>query len=564
MLTVLGCTGEVAPATTAGPSGGDSGAPSTAGSSGGGAASAGAGAAPPVTTANCTERVVDPGPSPMRLLSRRQYLNTVQSLVGDVPGVEQALGEAEPASAFGLVQPDVTQVQLERYQSSARAIAAWVVGDAKRLEQVAPCAKGVLPADCARNVVTSFGSRAYRAPLTDAADIERHVKLFDAGAATSYAHGVELLVQGILQAPRFLYRVEVGTAAKVSEKAVKLSPYELAARLSYALWETPPDAELLRVAASGGLEDAAGASSQLERMLGEGRGQQVVRRFLESWMHVDQIDRVVKSAESYPQFQAARFKESLKGQARAFFDDLLRNQGGNLQSLFTSQTVFYNDDLGSYYGAQGMTTFQSTLKADGTAAGILTLPVVLAVQSKPDQSSPIYRGRFVREVLLCQQLPAPPPDIPAAPTVMAGVSTRERAAQHEVDPSCSGCHALLDQVGFGFENYDALGRYRTEDGGKPIDASGRLVGTRDANGPFNGIQELAAKLAASAEVKECVTRQWFRFATDRFEQPVDGCSVKSLGESLDAAGGDLNELPRALVRTDAFLYRRPLDSEVTP
>jgi hypothetical protein len=204
------------------------------------------------------------------------------------------------------------------------------------------------------------------------------------------------------------------------------------------------------------------------------------------------------------------------------------------------------------------------VKTDGTAAGILTLPIVMAVQGKPDESSPIYRGRFVREALLCQQLPAPPANIPPAPTVMAGVSTRERSAQHASDPTCAGCHMLLDQVGFGFENYDTLGRYRTEDGGKPIDASGQLVGTRDANGPFNGVQELAEKLAGSAEVKECVTRQWFRFAISRFEQPVDGCSMKSLLDRFDAAGQDLNTLPQAIVQTDAFLYRRPLDSEVKP
>jgi hypothetical protein len=147
---------------------------------------------------------------------------------------------------------------------------------------------------------------------------------------------------------------------------------------------------------------------------------------------------------------------------------------------------------------------------------------------------------------------------------MEGISTRERSAQHEVNPSCSGCHQLLDQVGFGFENYDTLGRYRTLDGGKPIDASGKLVSTRDADGPFNGVVELARKLAASSEVKECVTRQWFRFAINRFEQPVDGCSMKGVLESFDAAGQDLNSLPQAIVQSDAFLYRRPIDAQVQP
>jgi hypothetical protein len=212
----------------------------------------------------------------------------------------------------------------------------------------------------------------------------------------------------------------------------------------------------------------------------------------------------------------------------------------------------------------GTDTFQSMQKTDGTVFGMLTLPAVLAVQAKPDQSSPIYRGRFVREALLCQQLPAPPANIPPAPSVMPGVSTRERSAQHEVNPACSGCHQLLDPVGFGFENYDAIGRFRTEDGGKPVDASGNVVGTRDMDGPFNGLGELAQKLAQSTEVKECVMRQWFRYAINRFEQPVDGCSVKGVLDGFEAAGQDLNSLPLAIVQTDAFLYRRPSDAQVQP
>ncbi len=133
-----------------------------------------------------------------------------------------------------------------------------------------------------------------------------------------------------------------------------------------------------------------------------------------------------------------------------------------------------------------------------------------------------------------------------------------------MDAVCSGCHQLLDPIGFGFENYDSIGQYRTQDGGKPVDASGNVVSTRDMNGPFNGVAELAAKLAVSSEVKECVARQWFRFAINRFEQPVDGCSMKAVVDSFDAAGQNLNSLPQAIVQTDAFLYRRPLDAQVKP
>jgi Protein of unknown function (DUF1592)/Protein of unknown function (DUF1588)/Protein of unknown function (DUF1595)/Protein of unknown function (DUF1585)/Protein of unknown function (DUF1587) len=538
----------------------------TAGGSGGSVTqnggSGGTGAV--ITELNCTGHVADPGPSPLQLLSRTQYLNTVKALAGDVPGIEQALGDEVAASAFGLVQPDVSQVQLEHYQKAADTIAAVIVGNATSLNKLAPCAQGTAPAECAKGVVQKFGALAYRAPVTDAADIDRHVQLFTVGAATSYAHGIEMLLRGMLQSPRFLYRVEIGTSEKVSDLAVKLSASEIAARLSYTLWDSPPDDKLNQAVASGTLATKEGVGAQLAWMLQDARGQKLVNRFLESWMHIGAVDNLVKNAELYPQFQSASFKASLQGQAAAFFDDLLTKQGGKLSALFTSPTVFYNKDLGGYYGATGTDAFQSLQKTDGTAAGILTLPAVLAVQAKPNESSPIYRGRFVREALLCQQLPSPPPDIPAAPEVTPGVSTRERSAQHEKDPTCSGCHQLLDPVGFGFENYDTLGRYRTEDGGKPIDASGNVVSTRDMDGAFNGVAELAKKLAVSSEVKECVTRQWFRYAMNRFEQPVDGCSMKSVIDSFDAAAQDLSSLPQAIVQTDAFLYRRPIDATVKP
>lgn len=540
------------------------------GASSAGGASAGGGSSPtaamggnaPITQLDCSQHVIDPGPRTMQLLSHQQYLNTVKELAGDVPGLDQALGDDVTASAFGLVQPDVTQVQLERFQKAAQTIAAVIVGNQASLDKIAPCAAGTAPTDCAKNLVQKFGALAYRAPVTDQADIDRHVQLFSVGAATSYAHGVEMLLQGMLQSPRFLYRVEIGTGEKVSETAVKLSPYEVAARLSYALWDSPPNAQLNQAITAGALGSKEGVAQQLTWMLQDARGQKLVNRFLGQWMHIDSVDNLVKNPDTFPQFQSASFRESLKGQAAAFFDDLLNKQGGKLDALFKSSTVFFNKDLAGYYGMTGTDAFQSAQRADGTAAGILTLPAVLAVQAKPNESSPIYRGRFVREALLCQQLPSPPPNIPNAPEVMAGVSTRQRSAQHEADPTCSGCHSLLDPVGFGFENYDSIGQYRTQDGGQPVDASGNLVGTRDINGPFNGVAELAGKLASSAEVKECVTRQWFRFAIDRFEQPVDGCSMKSVLDSFDAAGQDLNSLPQAIVQTDAFLYRRPIDAQV--
>jgi hypothetical protein len=521
---------------------------------------------------DCTAAAVEPGPAPLRLLTREQYLNTVADLVGEVPGLQETLGAASTASAFGLLQPHVSQVQLEGFQSAAELIAARVSGDAGRLAEVAPCADTGASAGsgeaCARSLIERFGARAYRAPLTDADDVERHLGLFRAGAASGYAHGIELVLRGMLQAPRFLYHVELGSGEAVGEDAVKLSGHELAARLSYLVWNSAPDPILIDAVNAGALATPDDVEAQLNRLLADPRGSGLVRRFLSEWLHVDEAVRAVKDADLYPEWEGPELRAAVRDQAGAFFDHVLGAERGSLRALLTSRTVFTNGALADFYtGAPRGSgdAFEPLERAAGQASGVLTLPAVLALTAKPDESSPIYRGKLVREALLCQQLPAPPANIPAPPEVSADVSTRERLSQHEEDPACSGCHRLLDPIGFGFEHFDAIGRFRSEDGGQPVDASGELLSTADSDGAFTGVSELGEKLASSAEVEACMVKQWFRYALGRFEQDFDACTLQRLVAAFRAADQDLNALPRAVVASDAFLYRsRPLIEGAQP
>ncbi len=464
---------------------------------------------------------VDPGPSPLQLLSRAQYLNTLRDLLGDAGDVTGVLDVVPLPSAFGLQQPDVSQVELEGFQKAAEKIAAKA--------PVPACSAD--PRTCARDFLGTFGAKAYRAPITDQADIERHLALYDVGAKTSHEQGMKLLLRGILQSPRFLYRVELGNGDKLSDQAVRLSDYELAARLSYVFWKTLPDDTLRDAAAKGQLHTKPQLLAQLDRMLASERGKTALRGFLEEWVHLASLDGLVKED---PNWEAA----PLRDQARAFFDSVLAEQDGTLSALLTS----------------------SRARSDGHGAGLLSVPALLALQAKPDESSPIYRGKFVREALLCMQLPAPPANIPKPPEVQAGVSTRERLRQHEVDASCSGCHRLLDPIGFGLEHFDALGNWRDKDGDRPVDATGELFNTEDIDGKFDGAAALAATLASSTQVQECMAKQWFRFALARFEQPVDTCAVDALTKAFGAAQGSLHALPHALVESDAFLYRHPLET----
>ena len=198
------------------------------------------------------------------------------------------------------------------------------------------------------------------------------------------------------------------------------------------------------------------------------------------------------------------------------------------------------------------------------SAGLFTQGAFLATHAKANQTSPVHRGKFVRERLFCTPPDPPPPDIIVRPPVVDPTSsTRERFAAHTADPRCSGCHALMDPIGFAFEHYDATGRYRELDGGKPVDASGELTET-DVDRALDGVPSLAAALVESEEVQSCVARQWFRYAFGRHESASDGdaCTVQTLTHALEASGGDLRVAIRATLRSELFREQRP--EEATP
>jgi hypothetical protein len=554
------CVGNIGDAGSSGLGG----APGSSGAGQGGSSSSGGGGTTSVEAFPCTTTTPSTASTPMLLLSRAQYVNTLQDLFGAVtPNLDGALGQdstyrvADGQDAqFGLIQADIGLTSITNYQTAAELVAAAVVGDASTLAKLVPCASGTAPRTCAASFVQSFGSLAYRAPLTDPADIARHMTLYDAGATVSNAHGIELLLRGMLQSPRFLYRVEIGNG-QASPTAVRLSPYELAARLSYVVWNTLPDAALTQAAASGSLSTPAQVSAQLTRLLQDSRGQGLLSGFLESMIELSGLPAAVKDPSIYPAW-GGTLPASMQGQAQAFFDDVPGRQGGTLSSLLTSSTVFVNSDLAGYYGAtaSGAALQRLTLPA-GQASGLLTLPALLTLMAKPDQPWPIYRGKFVRELLLCQELPSPPPNVPMPPAIEAGVSVRERLSEHETNPVCAACHTLMDPIGFGFGNYDGLGHLQTTDGNQPIDVSGAIEGgfKTDIDGPFDGVAQLASKLAGSTQVRQCFARQWFRYAMSRYEQAPDNCSMKSIDDAFRSASSSLNVLPAALAQSDAFLYR---------
>lgn len=503
-----------------------------------------------------------PGPSPMRRLNRFEYNNTIRDLLGDesgpadeFPTEEEALGFNNNATALG-----VTPILAERYMVAAEGIAARATED---LAALLPCDPADLGEDeCARAFAIDLGTRAFRRPLeTDETDRLVAVYTWGKEQGLDYRESISLIVESLLQSPHFLYRVEFGASADgADDEAVALDDWERATRLSYLLWGTMPDQELFDAAAAGVLSEPEDVKAQAERMLADPRARYAVHDFYSQWLELDLIDNLEKDSEIFPTF-TREIRDLVRKETEAFMDHVIWEGDGSVETLLTADFSFMNAELAAFYGLEGPSGSEfERVQLSGERAGLLTQAGFLASQAKPNQASPIHRGKFVREQLLCQPLPPPPEDIELVPPDLdPNLTTRERFSQHSDNPSCSGCHELIDPIGFGFENFDGAGGFRTEENNLPIDVSGELIAT-DVDGPFVGVGELVSKLASSEQVHNCVVTQYFRYGNGRVETNDDRCSLEPLMGDF-AQGGNLRELIVSFTQTDAFLYRHAVVAE---
>lgn len=516
---------------------------------------------------------LDPGPAPIRRLTRVEYNNTIYQLLGDTSRPADRFPPDEEAGGFDnqaavLV---VSPLLAEHYLSAAEALAA---ANTPTLMSQLPACQGSKfdAAACEADALTfihGFGKHAYRRPLTEDEALA-HLEVFRQGTtlgdeASSPSTGVEMVVQVMLQSPHFLYRVEFGASAPEAGDVVALTSYEIASRLSYLLWNTMPDAALFEAADSDQLLTSAQIEAQARRMLDAPRAREAVKNFHRQWLHLDDIQPRIsangKNLDIYPDYYAG-LPMLWQQETEAFIDHAVFEQDANLETLLTAPYTLMNAELADFYGVSGPTGLEF-VRVDldpGRYAGFLTHAGLLALLAKPDRSSPIHRGKFVREFLLCQVPPPPPDVVPEAPSVDESQTTREQFGQHSKDPLCQGCHQMMDPIGFGFEHFDGVGRYRETEWDLPIDVSGELLAT-DVDGPYDGVVELAAKLASSDQVKACVATQWFRFGYGRAETAADACSMAGIQSAFAAADYDIKELIVALTLTDAFRYRHAVATE---
>jgi hypothetical protein len=566
LVVLTACVGDVGP--SAGPgSASPGGRPASPGQPGGGATPSTGGMSPgpgmpippppplaerPPAAAIVTTRFAR--------LSHRQWENTVRDLLRlpDAPGLA-AKFSSDTAGKFAndgeaLAVSDNLRAD---YQTAAETLAARVARDPAALARLLP---GNVPADAkarARAFITEFGRRAFRRPLDDQ-EVAAYAALFDqgptlVGGTDSFAAGAQLVLEGMLQSHHFLYRTELTTGTG----RVRLSEYEIAAKLSYALAGTMPDDQLFQAAAGGGLNSTERVGDQVQRLLG--RGSEPSATFHEELFDLRALE-VEKDPKAFPGFgptwQASIIKES-----NLFLADMFAS-GKGLTELLTEPVTFVDGILAPLYGVKappaGTPAGFARVELDRSQrAGFLTQIAFLAKDGLTDPE-PIRRGAFINHALLCLELVPPPGATDEAPDPPASARTnRERVTAVTSGAACEACHkTMINPAGFAFENYDAIGRYRTTENGVPIDASDTYS---FASGPkrFTNAIEWSRVLADSPEAHDCYARNWFSFLQGRGVKPEDETFVKWLAERSLRDRASLKSLAMIVVTDDSFLTRLP-------
>ena len=479
-----------------------------------------------------------------RRLTANQYANSVEQLLGIRPDTSSFLADTAPGDspfpANAGISPQAIDIDI--YWQTASAVAQEATADP--LAVLGDCDPNLDGEDaCVDGFIDRFGEEAFRRPLTDA---QRTVlrALHDQGAEESFERGLQMVIEAVLQSPSFLYIVEFGGDER-TDGLRDLDGYEIAARLSFFLTDSTPDRALLDDAAN--LRDPEVLLEHAERLL---QSEAFLTALVEAHLHLTQISRIDTVSRAEPEFDP-ELRASMKTEAHAFLSEVLSDPG-TVEGLFVTPLAFPDARLAAdIYGFGG--DGEAVRVDDGSRAGLLTLPAFLA-SSPPIETDyePVYRGNAIRARLLCGSLPPPPGETEFPDTT--GLSPRERLRVHQEDPSCSGCHVQMDNIGFGLLNYDDLGRFATSDEFGPIDASGYVWPYDDA--AFTTPVELGHALGSLPALRACMATQLFRLATARDPDDADAPSLDPALAALSEGGGDIRQAILHIVQSEAFRTRR--------
>ena len=494
------------------------------------------------------------GESPLRLLSRAEYIHTVTDIFGRALTLApDSLPSDEGVAGFTVGPQPLTQAgEANKYLLAAESIAAEVTTD---LGALLPCAANAIDEACVGTFIDTFGKTAFRRPL-DAQERDGLLALYRAGR-DEYGdrEGVELVLSSVLSSASFLYRIE-GDPENASPGAfVRLGSYEVATRLAFLVWNAGPDAALIDAATAGKLDTAEGIAEELERLLAdEAKAKRGFRAFYEEWLVLSKLaERARRGAVT--EAVATHMADSF----RAIVDEVVWSKDGNLADLLQEPGAYVSSTLAPYFGTATASAALIRVDSVPNRHGILGHPAFLAGTATGGVTDPIHRGKFVREELLCGSMPAP--DLAEVRKFLEdnplpdGVSERDRANQR-LGTACKSCHQFMDPIGFAFQNFNGFGQWSaTESNGTVADASGHIAAGGDAEGEFDGFGGMVDLLAGSDDAERCVAERFLAFAVRR-GVAADRPSIAQAHEVRGAAGGSLKAVFQGVVASDSFLFRR--------
>lgn len=464
------------------------------------------------------------GVAGFRRLNEAQYRRSIEQIFGagiKVPGRFDPPLREQGLLAIGDGRVSVSLSGVEQFELRGREIAAQVLsGD--HATDIIPCklpAPDTFDAACARAFLGKYGRLLYRRPLA-ADELASVVAMSASGARVShgFAKGLEIGLSRLLVSPNFIFRIERFETPAQGGPA-RLDDYALATRISFLLWDAPPDDALLDAAARGDLRDAVGLAAQVDRLMASPRYEQGVRSFFADMLGYENFRGLAKDQAIYPKFNSALAADAQEQALRTIVDLLVRNHG-DYRDLFTTRKTFMNRGLAALYqvpvsaeAVEGWAPF--TFAQDSHRGGLLSLAGFLMLDPTHEgRSSPTIRGKSIRELLLCQPVPMPPPNVNFA--IVQDVTNpqyrtaRQRLTAHQENPACAGCHALTDPLGLSLENYDALGNYRSQENGATIDVTGRFDGKN-----YDGLSGLSVALHDSPDVPACLVQRVFEYGLGR-------------------------------------------------
>ncbi|HTV51505.1 MAG TPA: DUF1592 domain-containing protein [Steroidobacteraceae bacterium] len=515
---------------------------------------------------------VRPAPPIARRLTPEQYRAVIADVFGPSIRVE---GRFEPGLrmngllAVGTAHVGVTASGLEQFDAMAQAIAAQVVSPPHRASLIAcvPLATDRADASCARRFLGRAGELLYRRPLSTL-ELAQAVTVASASAAAlhSFYDGLRMSLAGLLESPPFLFREQLAEPDPAHAGDYRLDAYSAASQLSFFLWNSGPDARLLDAARSGELQSPAGLQRQVERMLGSARLEAGVRAFFSDMLQFDLFDSLAKDSKIYPKWTVKVAQEAQEQTLRTIVD-LLLTRRADYRDLFITRDTFLTPSLASLYRvplARGAGLWQPYRFPQGDPrAGILAQASFVALHAHEGTSSPTLRGKALRELLLCEPVPAPPGNVNlsgAQDSHGALFKTmRERLTAHRTNPTCAGCHKLMDPIGLALENFDADAGYRTSENGAPLDTSGELDGIR-----FSDAAGLGRAMHDNPATGACLVRRVFSYATGRAATRYDLPWIHDLEHHFAAEGYRMPELMRHIALSDNFYRVARPDVAVAP